>query len=306
MLGGAPQWMREMVAPPAFSAESIKAARRVLNRALRREVTLADSAKRAAGNDGRVVAAARAYFALHFDTVYRQLRDVVEYAREWRDKEAQLSEGDREVLASFGDALGRMERAGDAALNDMLARAEAPAAQAAIKQVMDRMAALYGGGLGLADLLTSGQMLALYGIKLVRVVLLVIALGVTTRVFQPLYDRTVYAEQSPSPPNLLLMLLVFLGVDMALNVALFLVLSIQAWLAGPGGAIVDLGVAGVDYALATVCLGVLGAVVGQVLQSKKYFKYRVDGRASIAAFRDVLLGAGAVLTAVPFGLASSA
>jgi hypothetical protein len=153
-------------------------------------------------------------------------------------------------------------------------------------------------------LLTSGQMLALYGVKLVRVVLMITALAVTTRIFKPVYERAVYAEQT-APPNLLLMLGIFLGVDVAMNLALGLVLAAQAWLAGPAGAIVDLTVIGVDYALTIVCLGVLGVLVGQLLQSKKYFKYRVDGRASIAAYRDVLLGAGAVLTAVPFGLAAS-
>lgn len=248
------------------------------------------------------VKAAQKYMDTQFN-IYRATRPSVQSTRAWMVQTQQdptlytrLSPKEQEAVWTFNRNMGRLQQSSQQVFSQLAARAQTGGDRAKIEALQKKTADMYAGQLSAVDLILTPQIIALYGVKVLRVALSYLALLAAVRIFERDYMRAVYANND-APPNLMIFLGIFLGLDAAFNVIAMGALSLLPDIVSPR-------LIFVDYGLHLVCLGVLGLVIAAVMQSKKYFKYRVQGMQTIRAYQEMLIGAAAVLAVVPFGMFS--
>lgn len=141
-------------------------------------------------------------------------------------------------------------------------------------------------------MLLDTQCLLLFFVKALRLLLAWLALFVAGSVFTNLYVEPVY-RQKAAPPPLALLVLMFVGIDAALNVLLWGVLHLVKYVHSHAGSsfVVD-GVfmrrMVVDFAVAAPTNAAVGCVVAAAIQRRGVFNYAPDGVKSVHAFRDIM------------------
>jgi len=130
------------------------------------------------------------------------------------------------------------------------------------------------------------------------------ALHFSEHLFQLWYAQAVYGRNS-DPPDPLVMIGLFLGIDMAMNVALMATLFLlRSLFATEGGNFpVDdtfLKAYVVDYLCVTLAVFVIAAVLAQVIKTKKYFRYRYEGDRGIRALQTMTFYVVIIMLLLPF------
>lgn len=143
-----------------------------------------------------------------------------------------------------------------------------------------------------------------YTVKLVRFLVLWIALFVTEKVYQDAYVSTVLVLDRP-PPDLRPVVVYALLVDFVFFTFTMLVIQLlRAQNPGSRYAIdsnlVTLLI--VDYIASTLVLGVVGWSVSSVVQNRDVLRYKDDGLRSIRALGTLLLYGALVTISVPYYL----
>jgi hypothetical protein len=59
---------------------------------------------------------------------------------------------------------------------------------------------------------------------------------------------------------------------------------------------------GFDYATTLIVIFTLGALIGNVIKQKKYFRYKTEGERGIRAFEDIMKMTASIVTLVPMFL----
>lgn len=143
-----------------------------------------------------------------------------------------------------------------------------------------------------------------YTVKLVRFLVLWIALFVTEKVYQDAYVTTVLVRDK-QPPDLRPVVVYALLVDFVFFTFMMLVIHLLR-AQNPGksyaldGNLVSMLV--VDYIASTVVLGIVGWTTATVVQDKEILRYRDDGLRSIRALGTLLLYGSIVVLLVPYYL----
>lgn len=156
----------------------------------------------------------------------------------------------------------------------------------------EKLKSFYRLNYGMADLLFDTQFVILYVIKAIRIGFTYLALFLTTKVFTPIYEETVY-DKKENPPSLFKYLLIYIGFDLAFNVFIFTVLFLLKFLfkTEENAFAIDNYLFmkyGLDYLISMLYLFAIAMLVAEVIMSKKYFKYKYEGLRAIRAYQDIV------------------
>lgn len=156
----------------------------------------------------------------------------------------------------------------------------------------------------------------MYALKLLRFLGQLAALWAAQRAYVEAYNSAVLAtvntgggggattaaQHPPEPPDLSLVLFVFLGIDATLQLFVLMFLVVLAQLVGGPSFVIDddfLASFLADYFVTTVAVGALGLLVAKLMKQKRYFDLANLGPRTAGAYCVVLGGASAVVGAVP-------
>jgi hypothetical protein len=156
----------------------------------------------------------------------------------------------------------------------------------------------------LLESVTEPTTLMLYGLKVVRLGCASAALNVACGTFETMYTRNVYTLDLP-PPNPARLVGLTLAIDAALTAIVLLVLytSKRLFKTADNDFPIDAPLLWAwvhDYLAATLAIGALSLIVGEVIRSKKYFRYKYEGERGIRAMREMMWYIYCVLTPIPF------
>ena len=213
---------------------------------------------------------------------------------------------DRKFSTMFVTSAGVREYFDDAqskALQD-----ELDAGQAVYHDLADKIISMYRKQSGLQDIMKDTQFTLLYFVKGVRILFFALSLFLATSIFSNHYVDVVFTQKKP-PPSLVWMVLIFLAIDLGLNVLLWIILSFLQRLNAKGNdgsfALLDATFFKrmlTDYVLVSSMILVLGCVISYIIAKKVVFDYQNDGVKPIQAFKSILFAISGFLLLPPFFL----
>ncbi len=148
------------------------------------------------------------------------------------------------------------------------------------------------------------QTLVLYLLKGLRLFFTYIALYLAARIFSPIYESFVY-DQKKNPPGLWRFVLIFFGIDLALNSFLIVCLFLLKYIFKNDNNmfIIDGNLIRMfcfDYVVTMIFLIVIAMLISIVIIDKKYFKYRYEGLRAINAFGNMIFNTAVPIYLFPF------
>jgi hypothetical protein len=160
------------------------------------------------------------------------------------------------------------------------------------------------GGVTLLEEVGSPHVLLLYAMKAAHVAVAWYATRFAERAFASRYRRSTYAEDN-APPSPVLYVLLALALDLGAHAALGvgLLVARKLFKSDDNAFPVDeafLALWAVDAALVVLAVGVLSLLLAEVVQSKKYFRYKYEGERGLRALRDMMFYVYCVMAPVPF------
>lgn len=143
-----------------------------------------------------------------------------------------------------------------------------------------------------------------YLVKLLRFMVLWIALYVVEKVFQDAYVSRVFVRDG-TPPDLRPLVIYALLIDFVFFTLVMIIISLLIAQNGGKGssyALDDnlLAVLAVDYVMSVVVIGTVGWGTASVVQDKRSLRYADDGLRSIRALGTLLLYGTLVLVLLPY------
>ena len=158
----------------------------------------------------------------------------------------------------------------------------------------------------LLKMMIEPQLFVLYGLKVIRLLFIYVALFISTRMFIPIYENAVYDDKA-DPPPLWKFLLIFLGFDISLNIFLLVLMVLLKYLfkSDDNTFIIDGSLITkycYDYVCSTSLILLVSALISFVIVEKKYFKYKYEGMRAIRAFEKIVFYISMVNLAMPFFL----
>lgn len=146
--------------------------------------------------------------------------------------------------------------------------------------------------------------LVLYAIKVVRVMVLWIALYVVEKVYQDSYVQSVLVNDG-EPPRLSLIVVYVAAIEGSLMLLLLLVLSLlkAKYKTRDNTFIIDnrmLVLGAVDFFVSTSVFVCIGSLLGEAAQNGRLFRYKHDGLRAIRALCNMLLYVSIVVLAMPY------
>ena len=169
----------------------------------------------------------------------------------------------------------------------------------------ERVDRLYTNGTpSLVDNLLDPQFMVIYALKILRFFIAWYALRVASKMFQRMYEGKVYARDE-QPPHPITFICMFLGIDLAVNLIIGVVLIFAKHLFKTlnNEFPIDrhlLAVWAGDYAITTAAVFVLVFIIGQVIRKKKYFRYKYEGDRGIRALQEMALRVYMIMLFIPF------
>ena len=156
----------------------------------------------------------------------------------------------------------------------------------------------------MVDVIMDSKFIAIYVLKIVHYLVLLGALFLTEKLFSEMYMKRVYAENS-DPPDILVMLGIFLAIDAGFMLFLITILLLLMYIFKTdsdssifNGNLIKsfLG----DFALFISVVAIISAIIGHVIQQKRYFRYKTEGLRGIRAYKDIIAAIAGIITLVPF------
>lgn len=276
------------------------------------------------------------YANMHSDFILHQHRDGFKYMHYWRNisvDDETFKKLVNEYFSTLDDVIKMVDKHTSAAREEYMSALQGQAkdkypnlaewgkgmASDDYKKVMDKFSEvndrleevrndimlLYEGhGRRLLQIILAVPFLLMYAVKLIRVIFVWAALHFAEHVFQLWYAKRTYGENA-DPPNPVSMIGLFVLIDMTMNLTLLAVLYLLdvMFSTSTGNFPINDGFLkayAVDYVCTTVAVFVLGAVVAQVVKTKKYFRYRYEGERGIRALSSMVFYIALVILMMPF------
>lgn len=149
----------------------------------------------------------------------------------------------------------------------------------------------------------SNATVCVYAVKLVRFMVLWVALFVTEKVYQDAYVSTALIRNT-TPPDLRPLIIYALLVDFVFFTFVMLLIALLRAQNPPGqGYAIDenlVSILIVDYVASIIVLATIGAGVATVVQDRTILRYNDDGLRSIRALGTLLLYGALVTLALPY------
>jgi hypothetical protein len=173
-----------------------------------------------------------------------------------------------------------------------------------INKQRQKINSLYELKYSILEMIIDSQFYVLYVIKALRILFAYVALFLTTRMFVPIYEDTVY-DSKKDPPGLWKFMLIYLAFDVSLNVFLLVLLYLLKYLfkSDENSFVIDnllIGYFITDYIIGMVIIMILGMLIGRIIIQKKYFKYKYEGVRAIRAFEKIVFFIAIVMILMPF------
>ena len=166
-----------------------------------------------------------------------------------------------------------------------------------------KLKSLYYLNYSIMDLTMDSQFYVLYVIKGLRILFAYVSLFLATRIFTPMYEAAVYDKQQ-NPPALQWYTMIYLSLDAAFNVFLFVLLYlIRALFSTTGDFVIDSYLFKkyiTDYLISTFLLMAISNLIAVVITKKKYFRYQYEGSRTIRAFEQIMFFTAIILYVFPF------
>jgi hypothetical protein len=160
------------------------------------------------------------------------------------------------------------------------------------------------GNTGTLDMVLDPRFVTIYGLKLIRVFSAWYALRVAGALFQKMYDDKVYARDD-DPPSTLKFIGMFMAIDLAINAVIgtVLLLVTHVFKSIDNTFPVDAAMImawGFDYVTSTAIIAGMAVVIGQVIEKKKYFRYKYEGDRGVRAMQQMVMYVYGIMLFVPF------
>jgi hypothetical protein len=131
-----------------------------------------------------------------------------------------------------------------------------------------------------------------------------IALYLMEKVYQEAYVQQVFVENK-DPPSLVPLVVYAVAIDVFVMALIFTVLVLVKGMykTDENAFILDvdlLKVLAMDYAVCTVTIVAMGALLARATQNTALFRYNHDGLRGIRALCNMVLAVGAVIALIPF------
>lgn len=175
-----------------------------------------------------------------------------------------------------------------------------------IRKQLDKINSFYELKYSLLEMIMDSQFFVIYFLKAIRILFSYVALFLSTRMFVPIYEDTVYSDKK-DPPPLWKFMLIYLGFDLSLNVFLIVLLYLLKYLfkTDDNSFFIDsymiannIG----DYIFTIIVIMLVGVLISRIIVQKKYFKYKYEGMRAIRAFEKIMFSVAIVNTLVPYFL----
>lgn len=145
--------------------------------------------------------------------------------------------------------------------------------------------------------------------KVIKLALSFAAITIASNYTSQIYTEKVYVRHE-NPPPLVNMLFLFLGIEIAFTVVAMTTIGLLIknmmsgeTQSGGGVNVMDIAVQfAQDYVLYILSMSIHGAVVANIMYSKKYFLYKDDGLRAIRAFTDILTQMSMFNGLIPFNM----
>jgi hypothetical protein len=212
------------------------------------------------------------------------------------------AEFEKTFAETFAAASGIRDHFHDYDLQRLRDRLEA--AHASVSDMSEKILAVYNNDIGLSDMLRDTQFMLLYVVKFVRFFIMWCSLFLAESVFTNWYVDAVYTKKT-APPSLAYFVGLFVGIEAALFVILWVILALVRHINDHDGHgfVIDAGFMQklmADYAISTVLIALMGLVIGEVIQKRVVFNYAADGVAPVKAYKDILLALAGFTLIVPY------
>ena len=140
----------------------------------------------------------------------------------------------------------------------------------------------------------------IYGFIAVRLLLLYLSTTMSSNIMTQIYTERVLIN-GEEPPVLYYQIILFLAIDLVLNILLMGVIHGIAT-ATDGGNILEKY--GMQYVVSLILITVLSMLVSNTMYRKKYFLYKDDGLRAVRALSEIVFRLGCLISVVPFFLAA--
>ena len=147
--------------------------------------------------------------------------------------------------------------------------------------------------------------------KVIKLALSFAAITIASNYTSQIYTEKVYVRHE-NPPPLVNMLFLFLGIEIAFTVVAMTTIGLlvknmmsdtTTTQSGGGVNVMDIAVQfAQDYVLYLLSMTIHGAVVANIMYSKKYFLYKDDGLRAIRAYTDILTQMSMFNGIIPFNM----
>ena len=157
----------------------------------------------------------------------------------------------------------------------------------------------YNNNVSNMDLLFNATFLTMYGLKLLRALIIFGALFLASRTFQARYVSKVFANNE-DPPNLLMFVVIYALIETIFMVFLVIILYLMKTVVS---AVVDEHIFTnflVDYGVSSVIIVVLGLLLAMIVMKKKYFRYKSDGLRAIRSLQEMMFYISFVVILFPY------
>ena len=169
----------------------------------------------------------------------------------------------------------------------------------------ENIAKLYKGQMSSLLPRLDGQFFVLAGLKAVELGIAWFSLSIASKLFEDQYLVQVYTQNVSTPPSLYVMLGYFMGINLAINAVVLLILWVLSYVRNVPSipSLFDESLLFrffADYVISLVLLTVVALIVISVIVKKRYFRYDLEGPRAIRAVKEILLDIAIVTTFLPF------
>ena len=280
------------------------------------------------------------YVAMHANFVNRRHRDAIDFVNYWdnasntgalKDDDAKenikqyqelrkhvVEQAKNKLVSEVSSAIRRAFATGNGtegstdATNISMGDQEAAEVDEAFTHLLmwigekaERIDLLYmSGSTSLIESATEPHFVILYVLKVVRILVAWYALRVAGNVFQSMYSTAVYTRDMDAPTTTQFIGM-FMAVDLAFNllIAAVLVFCKHIFKSVDNEFPVDshlMSAWALDYGLSSVVIFVLSYIIGQVVENKRYFRYKFEGDRGIRAMQQMVMYVYMVVMFIPF------
>jgi len=173
-----------------------------------------------------------------------------------------------------------------------------------IEKHYTKLTSLYNNKGSAMEVFLDTKFLMMYVLKIVTFAALSLSLLISEKIVLEMYMKKVYAKNA-DPPSIVTLLGVLLGFMAMFLLFIFTVLILIMYIFGSHADdfIINsrlLRAFAFDLVVYLVLVIVLCAIIGSVIETKKYFRYKTEGLRAIRAYKNMIWGVAGILILIPF------